>query len=59
MFLVGFWFFLINDINLIVLALYCHMHNSYSEAAFGSDIISSQTPSNNTQTICFNRKSHK
>ncbi len=27
--------------------LYCHVHNNYSEAVIGNEILNSQTPSNN------------
>lgn len=31
--------------------LYCHMHNIWGEAAIGNEILGSQAPSNNAQTV--------
>ncbi len=36
---------------------YCHMLNDYSEAVIGDEILNSQAPSNNVQTICL-KKTH-
>ncbi len=37
----------------------CHVHNNFDEAVIGNEILSSQAPSNNAQTICIKRKLHK
>ncbi len=39
--------------------LYCHMHNNYSEAFIGNEILNSQAPSNNAQAINIKRTSRK